>query len=118
MKEQRIIAEVAKLDGYLFRQGSDGEYHIYEINSEIILNSEWGQYPIHSLPDYLNSRDAIVPVIEKQDATTQDKIIDFIFLALDLNNASYSVRTRTLLVCPIRLLNEALLRATMSETNL
>lgn len=67
--DQQIIIEVAKLDGfeehpkhhYYFRNG--------DINGERVLDSF--KFPEFA-PNYLTSRDAIIPVIEKVVNTKED----------------------------------------------
>lgn len=62
------------------------------------------------IPDYLTSRDAIVPVIEKQTTIVQLHICDEIYRTLP-SNRIYQSPTKILLATPPQLA-EALLRAT------
>lgn len=64
MSDDEILIEVAKLDGK--------EYH--KPTEEEVKRGSYYQYE----PDYLNSRDAIMPVIEKQPTLTQHYILDIL----------------------------------------
>ena len=60
MTDEQIVIEVAKLDGFTFQYG----VHVDRNNSGKLCCSDQHGSTIH-VPDYLTSRDAIVPVIEK-----------------------------------------------------
>lgn len=81
MSDTDIVIEVAKLDGYTEEQahsfGNSVEkefaYQCGEINSEEYV-SNVVQQP--KPPNYLHSRDAIIPVIKKQTQHVQLGVVD------------------------------------------
>lgn len=94
MTEQDQIIEIAKLDGWNY------EDHCL-CQGCLELNNK----------SYLTSRDAIVPVIEKQSWPTKVAIAGIICSLKTNSEVEYSPRVATMLATPSQL-SEALLRAT------
>ena len=104
MNEQDQIKAIAKLDGW------DKEATPYLDGKQTgwgMPASKPGWNWISQLPDYLHSRDAIVPVIEKQTKEILYRIVDFLCVSSDTYTTAIAV-----LLAPPELLCEALLRAT------
>src|ERR1017187_9642349 len=102
MKDQDIIKVIAELDG--FRD--------FKIKVKPAITYYWayqsGALNWEILPDYLISRDAIVPVIEKQHIGIKKRIV----INLSMKLAAHPDRDCNLLLATPAQLCEALLRAT------
>ena len=118
MKEQDIIIAIAELDGASNIRMSTRWECTDPPQEPKVLIAEWGnlknKYPI---PPYLTSRDAIVPVIEKQTYTTKARIIRSLQPEIEWDIFGVSDRVviqelESLLLAPPSQLCEALLRAT------
>ena len=120
MKPQDIIKAIAELDGWTnicnFKNGWLEKGTGFD---KFGRKGMWGQNEnglSKPCKDYLNSRDAIVPVIEKQDEVTRRCCARFVYVlrSLDLLRPEPSddyVWQSLLLATPSQL-SEALLRAT------
>lgn len=77
MKDTNIIIAVAKLDGWIFGIKSESSFAdpTKQITSPCWLD-EQGQ-PVRKFKDYLESHDAIIPVIAKQPRKIQLKIFEY-----------------------------------------
>ncbi len=119
MSDQEIIIEVAKLDGYLDVKeynynydycGEQGEYKQLEGRHSSDLGI------LKSLPNYLTSRDAIIPVIEKQGMIPRVQLVDFVseelFEHCDGSNQMSQTDMAVMLCATPRQLCIALLKAT------
>lgn len=67
MTDEQIIIALAKLDGYELQTRGDGTYW-HPVHNKYFLK--------HEMPQYLTSRDAIIPVIEKL-VNTKDEVWNF-----------------------------------------
>jgi hypothetical protein len=103
MTNTDITKAVAELDGWKKTEGNT----LYKNGVWIIPDAE-------QFPKYLTSRDAIIPVIEKQDDTTQLKFMYHLrqIVAHDLLCEPKEVDTCDLVLSFATQLCEALLRAT------
>ncbi len=113
MKERDIIKAIAELDGWkLESYGPAGYGNLYwrvvapdgVIKKADMCGEAWvKEVSICFYPPYLTSRDAIIPVIEKQPVKTQAAVGDELF----------KLRTMPMKFCPTASeFCEALLRAT------
>ena len=106
MKDQDQIKAIAELDG--FRD--------FKIEVKPAITYYWayqsGAINWEILPDYLTSRDAIVPVIEKNYPDTTAR-----FLKIVINNQGYLITDSRLAFATPPQLCEALLRANGKWTN-
>ena len=66
LTDEQITIEVAKLDGLIQHPSQDFCF----------INRDGTDIIGEDLPDYLTSRDAIIPVIEKQDYPIQFSVVD------------------------------------------
>lgn len=66
MTDEQIIIAIAKLDGW--EQGEMDTHWFSKLNVE---SGNYSRETGDSLPPYLNSRDAIIPVIKKQNFTEE-----------------------------------------------
>ncbi len=78
MTDQELIIEVAKLDGWEQRECFEQSFS--DPMGQVSVGLRWcrGSTIARRLPDYLESRDAIVPVIEKQGPIARVQLIDFL----------------------------------------
>lgn len=80
MKEQRIIEEVAKLDGQLeIGSSQERKYNVFKEalgSRQCVMRTDDFTCADAYLPPYLTSRDVIVPVIEKQNYYTKEKMVE------------------------------------------
>ena len=101
MTPQEITIAVAELDGW--NHWFNGWNKSYENIEPLILTEQ--------LPPYLTSRDAIVPVIEKQDEATRWRFIHYLLKIPTGGYINYK-DVELALLAPVSHLCEALLRAT------
>jgi hypothetical protein len=136
MNEIDQIKAIAELDGWKFwctpHYGHDGKWHCEPYKGKDIWDakhSAWAGKPVdiqydleEELPNYITSRDAIIPVIEKQDDDTRQRffyeLLNLRGLSIETTSAwNYTINITHLqfadaiLATPAQLA-EALLRAT------
>jgi len=106
---EKIIA-IAKLDGW--KDNGAGYYHKDKEVRSLAgdpIDSDQHYEAVEALPNYLNSRDAIVPVIDKH--FTNHTFENDFFDALDKSDPDGFVNKSYLFATPLQL-SDALLRAT------
>ena len=83
MTDQEIIIEIAELDGWEFDPHANGLK-----NPNPILPSQYVVLGINhpNIPKYLSSRDAIVPVIEKQTQKVKEGVVERLWEMLDIDS--------------------------------
>lgn len=112
MNPQDQLIEIAKLDGKRIIDRNNGFVDTFS-DPDGYTGTTTKEKWLQSLPDYLHSRDAIVPVIEKQPVQIIHKVVHEIWRmnhsGLSSNPTIHSLSC--LLTTPAKLC-EALLRAT------
>jgi len=118
MNEQEIIKAIAELDGWTNIPMFGGSGFWYQNFSELTRDSAEhgtlkGAHAEYQLPPYLTSRDAIVPVIEKQEYNIQLRFARALAKICDADRwhekENYAMQILKSIPCQ---LCEALLRAT------
>lgn len=108
MRPERIIEEVAKLDGWFLHGRNSLIMYKTSDNKPDGCVTEESHIEAQKLSRYLTSRDAIVPVIEEQERKIRRRIATLFF---SVNNDEKDNMLKLLTATPSQLC-EALLRAT------